>query len=819
MKHKAETALFGLSCLRRALSFVFATFVFASVAHGDLVLVKDGKAVSRIVLAAKPTRSAQVAAKELQHHLKLITGAELSITTDEEDLEGGVCAIHVGETVAAARAKLTNESFKGQEYLVRVTDDYVLMMGHDNPDFDTITYEQNGAWPKINLRAPDFEIGTLYAVYEFLETLCGVRWYMPTELGTVCPQSRTLTLKPIEIRKRPWTTMRLVGNGTWAKPGSFGKPDLMGYTRNRNYSTPRDNVLYMLRMRYNGSSFNPSGHGLHGYSKVYGKAHPEWFVGDSPGRSVQLRYWKGEVVDEVAKNVIAYFGKPQSERVSHTRDPRSQGGHGDVFALGPLDNRIFGPDCKPPRQPERTGGFSDGQYSNYWFTFVNRVARKVRKVHPDKWIASPAYASHFEPPEFDLEPNVGICMANTEGWTEGSYGLRNLTAWSKKAKRLFAYEYWYSKARFPQVRPQAIAAYVERLRELGVEGVHMEMISNSNAALYHLDYYVTMRMLFDEEAKAQPILDEYFPLFYGPAEAPMREFWTLTEDFRETVASLGIRNKFWYVMSMTNIVDRLEALLTKAEELAGEDPYVARVKVIRTGVLDMMKDRITFAKLVESTPVPVVEIKKTALKPVIDGDLGDEVWQQAAAAPPFARQKGGHGWRTPVTDRVMVPCPDTEAKIAWDGENLYFGFRFLEDKMDRQVLNQKHSSSGICTDDSIEFAIDVGRRQDRKDYVHVMLNALGTFWLQWTRYGWCKPVPVDLGITGKAQRGPDRWTAEFVVPLNVLTDGKPPQPGDDWGLNMLRNRFTGTNRAFWSQAFSRGGFHVLDRFGVLHFVE
>ena len=193
---------------------------------------------------------------------------------------------------------------------------------------------------------------------------------------------------------------------------------------------------------------------------------------------------------------------------------------------------------------------------------------------------------------------------------------------------------------------------------------------------------------------------------------------------------------------------------------------------------------------------------------------------RGATTSPFYRQKGGHGWRTPVTDRVMEPSPDTAAMVAWDGANLYLGFQFLEDRMDKQTLNQKHSSSGICLDDSVEFAIDVGRRLSKKDYVHVMMNADSLFWHQWTRYGWCKPVPVDLRIRGKAWRGEDRWTAEFVVPLDAdLTGGKPPQAGDEWGLNMMRNRTTGKNRSFWSRAFSGGGFHVLHRFGILRFVE
>jgi hypothetical protein len=39
------------------------------------------------------------------------------------------------------------------------------------------------------------ENGTLYAVYDFLERFCDVRWYAPGELGLVCPHQATLVVK------------------------------------------------------------------------------------------------------------------------------------------------------------------------------------------------------------------------------------------------------------------------------------------------------------------------------------------------------------------------------------------------------------------------------------------------------------------------------------------------------------------------------------------------------------------------------------------------------------------------------------------------
>ena len=54
----------------------------AATASGSLVLVQDGRANATIVLAAKPTGSAQLAAFELQHYIQKISGAKLPIVRD-----------------------------------------------------------------------------------------------------------------------------------------------------------------------------------------------------------------------------------------------------------------------------------------------------------------------------------------------------------------------------------------------------------------------------------------------------------------------------------------------------------------------------------------------------------------------------------------------------------------------------------------------------------------------------------------------------------------------------------------------------------------
>ena len=62
-------------------------------------LVREGKANATIVLSKRPTTPAQFAAQELQHHLKLISGATVPIVSEGNPTDG--IPLYLGDTDAA----------------------------------------------------------------------------------------------------------------------------------------------------------------------------------------------------------------------------------------------------------------------------------------------------------------------------------------------------------------------------------------------------------------------------------------------------------------------------------------------------------------------------------------------------------------------------------------------------------------------------------------------------------------------------------------------------------------------------------------------
>ena len=103
-------------------------------------LVKDGKPVANIVLSLNPTRSARLAAAELNYHIEKMTGVRLPVVTSPQN---GKTNIFVG----AGNGTPANDSFTKQEYLIRVKGNNIYLLGRDKQDFRSFDYQKPNTFP------------------------------------------------------------------------------------------------------------------------------------------------------------------------------------------------------------------------------------------------------------------------------------------------------------------------------------------------------------------------------------------------------------------------------------------------------------------------------------------------------------------------------------------------------------------------------------------------------------------------------------------------------------------------------------------------
>jgi hypothetical protein len=163
--------------------------------------------------------------------------------------------------------------------------------------------------------------------------------------------------------------------------------------------------LHWRRLRLGGEKW-AANHTIHPRTIATVLNDPE-YQAQGPAKGLNLCYINPKPVMTVAQMARDYFdGKGEL--------PEGFKALGDYYALVPEDVATYC-NCERCRalldrgQDMKTGFFSSGELSDYWFSFVNAVTRELRQTHPDKHLATLAYWNYAYPPrDFDLEPNVSI---------------------------------------------------------------------------------------------------------------------------------------------------------------------------------------------------------------------------------------------------------------------------------------------------------------------------------------------------------------------------------------------------------------------------
>lgn len=1010
----------------------------------ELTLVEGGSPTATIVLAARPTVSARLAAKELRTHVELITGAELPVVTDEAPTQG--TRILVGESAATRAIGLTSDGFAPQEYVIRFEPDALVLMGRDSdepaagpvrvignpqpapgryglalsfdgasavgveecpfndregsleawvylpeeydprigtilrldspgpwtyhivqrePDSRRITYvvydgttgravrtdelmpgwhhllatysmetermellvdgvsagtaeylltccegamlqvgatgltgalgnpftglidavrvsrrvitpqesglhssptadahtatllqfdEESGAPVDGSgrlgpARLPDFheDHATCYAVYDFLERYCGVRWFSPTDYGTTYTPRATLTVTGEDVRRAPVFKMR---TGTMMNPDrydpsittfwqfdtpQFREFEAIAYARllaehpnegQFRAAKRRQTGLFLRRMRVGGER-NYCNHSLYGYydrfwrdgerrSPLFVEKRPEYFAQGYTGEPPQLCYTSEALLEQVAQDARDYYDrKATGAQLGIFFNPVLP----NMFPVEPMDNAAF---CKCEgcegwinRREADSVFFSNGRDSDYFFNFVNGVARKLRETHPDEWVITLAYMSHAAPPEnVELEPNVAVqhCFAcHRLNYDRPSYEheLEYLRQWGEESARRPMYLWLYYTFPwevavngkfhcFPGYFAHTVGEQFSLFHQYGYRGI------------FHCGYgqeieaYVTYKLMDDPTLKVEDLLEEYFGRMYGPAAEPMKRIYLEIEQvygdpnsYPPNIAQGRLEAHHhqteeiaWGWLGTEERMDRWQAYLDEAKALAETDDQRARIAVFETGTWDYMvagRRRWAARQAYRDAPLPGGEAPRIA---TAAGDPAQVDWAQAADLSPFRVNTGE------PSDRSVA------AQIAHDGQWLYLR---LQEEGD---LSRLRDSPRIYDGDDWEVFLSTSRREG--PYYQVGINPSGDVDLgryEAPRRG--EPWQGNVRVISTVSEGKDRWTVLVAVPLEEIAAGGV-APDARLFINIFRS---GPHEALAWSPTAQHDFHMPDRTG------
>ncbi len=611
--------------MRVIVVFAGMLVMVAGLLDGDraaaVTLVRDGKPTSTIVAAKYPTAAAHLAARELQYHIEEITGAILPIKAAGRHVRG--VRILVGESEATRKLGLKGEHFQSQEYLIRITDDTIILMGRDWLDTpanraesgrgvmyslgDTRkTIQYNVAIgrddePAENITLPGLmdDQGACYATYDFLERFCGVRWYGPSLLNIVIPSQDTLSVQKTEIRRRPSLLHRYAPGGNWPilreQWGSY-------------HGIQKD--LFFRRIRFGGERCGCN-HSFSSFAdrflaknpdrpELFERRRPEFFaVGwDNEGFWRQLCMTSPDVIAQVVRDARDYFdGKGIKGR---------QLAIGDYFAVVPEDTDHWCKcdECQAVLEKGRSRDikyvFGTGAASDYVFGFVNAVAKEVKKTHPDKFIAALAYADYSYPPTFELESNVAVapCVQLCYGyWPEVFKNDEKFyDEWIEESRRsgrrLHVWNYFHHPMEralmggwkcFPCFMPDVISEWVKRYCRDGVRGYYLCGVPQQ------LGYYLYMQTAFNAQTDWKALTDEFFSLYFGAAAEPMKKFYFRIAEINKEEGVLGVTEEnSWEKLGTEPRMKEVGRLVEQAVNSAGTDIEKRRVAAWKKAIWDYM---------------------------------------------------------------------------------------------------------------------------------------------------------------------------------------------------------------------------------------
>lgn len=491
-----------------------------------LELARDGDTRHVIVRAADATEAEHFAAEELAHFLHRMTGATFPVL-EEADHGAGEPAIHLGWTAFAAAQGIDARRLGPETWVLRTVGDDLIL---------------TGGRPR----------GTLYAVYELLDTYGGCRWV--THDLEIVPNHPVFTLPVIDVEDEP----AFVWRETTIYPRHDGGPDS---------GTHEDQARFLVRNRYNGGARwlnepkygfavrfgRPGGsHTFYRYQQDWEHVKPEYFAmledGTRAPRPVnalghEFCLTHPGLRDRMYAQLLTFIGEDRAESAVAGVPPPT------LYALSQNDTSsryCRCPDCLAIAERE-------GSYSGTMIDFINDLADRIADSHPEIRLLTEAYQFTKRAPR-TLRPrdNVVIRLALLDleyRADELADVLRPITAptnlearqvtegWMEimSGEQFFVWD--YAQFRLPFRHPYDATAKIMRnidfWHNLGIRYVFMEQ-TGIDLSFRPMRDWVFLRKTVNPELDNDQLVTEFMPAYFGPAAGPMRRYYDLLA--AETIA-------------------------------------------------------------------------------------------------------------------------------------------------------------------------------------------------------------------------------------------------------------------------------------------
>ena len=458
------------------LSFLVLALLPGPAQAAGLTLARDGRAHAVILRQAGATPAELNAVQELADTLREVTGATFEISEATGAVPARAILVGPGAAAKALFPEVPFDQLGLEEIVIKTRGDRLLLAG---------------GRPR----------GTVYAVMQFLQDQCGVRWW--TSWASHVPKRPTLTVPALDVRFQP----------TFESRDPFWFPAFEPRWAVRNFSNSQSARIgddWGGCIRYKGfvHTFYPLVPPEEHFAR-----HPEWYSfrdGKRTHDHAQLCLMNPELRDFVVERVKQWLREsPEARIVSVSQNDW----HGAC-------------EC------ERCKAFdtAEGSQAGTMIDFVNYVAARIEPEFPQVAIDTLAYQYTRKPPKtVKPRPNVIVRLCSIEcNFREPLDSPANakfaddIRGWEKICNRLYIWDYTTDFGHYVQPHPNwsILGPNVRFFAGHHVKGLFEQGAYQSFASEFtELRSWVLAQLLWDPRKDDGLLIDSFLNGYYGPGAA------------------------------------------------------------------------------------------------------------------------------------------------------------------------------------------------------------------------------------------------------------------------------------------------------------
>ncbi len=517
-------------------------------------VVKDGTATADIILPDQASPVVEYAAKELQSHLEAATGARLPILR-ESDERAPRASIYLGSSATAGTAGLNLAALPSNGFRIVTTDDALYLAGKDG-DGDPLKNDSTS-------------MGTLFAVYRWLDEQLGVRWLWPGAHGTVIPRTQAVSLMPGQKTVTPWSIHSRLRN--------FVKVEDMPAKADVNAWMLRQSMARAVDLDY--------GHAYGKYWEKFGNEHPEYFALRPDGvrgpidkrtHLVQMCVSNPGLRDQIIKDWLKKKeAEPQRPWVNGIENDRR---NSDPFCGCEACLALDAPEV--PGEPK---SYSD-RYARFWLSLQDAA----RQFTADPKVIGYAYSDYAKAPrQTRLNPGIMVGIVPNLRYPADAEMQKNFrqtwAGWKDTGASLFLRpNYFLYGYAMPYIYAHQFGDDFKLALDHGMVGTDFDSLTGM-WGVQGPNLYMLGRLHARPDLTVEAVLAEYYSGF-GPARDAVRKYFEYWEDVTKGFdAEFGSRNGGgWGMVSKAGdlvytpeVMTRGRELLDKAAEAAAGNPEAA----------------------------------------------------------------------------------------------------------------------------------------------------------------------------------------------------------------------------------------------------